>query len=387
MMNFGHERPYANAENFLEPAHRWPGSPAIAHVLIGASLASGIGGIVDARSQQQVTGLEQRVDGDQVTIDRLQKELNRATTIAEGATGLPEGSVQGQWLDDVSEIPVTNREPVSAENRERLRAATVKIIKHSRDSEEWIGNCSATMVSYEQETYVVTARHCMSPQGGKGGGKGAVPDAIDITSHDEFIYAVVPPDQGSDPAGAAPVEQISVTTVGDWALMKVNFDGSSVDPANAIPANDYINQRPDPGLNTVEFSMPQAANGGVVAGDGVYLGSIKDPSDTSRYIDLVGLTNAETPAEDACNYGGSGSAAMLSNGRLLGPLSVRNNISYAPGAPDNPPDNRQSAGINRWQFEASLNLNMSEFTTVCGYSSADSSTIPKLVSGFGTFLN
>jgi hypothetical protein len=275
---------------------------------------------------------------------------------------------------------------VTEQERAMLRASTVKIVDRPKgvDGAAWFDVCSGLKVSVGGADYAVTSSHCFDKESGvkkefPSHANGADPSTApnrpqtqnitDMLSHDFGVWTVGSDGMEVQDAGkTAPVSAVSISGDRDFALLKIDESAPESAAFDALPAAPYeagLSKAPIPGAEAAVFSLPDSNGGQIVAGKGYYLGRIKDPGDAAKEIDLVGI-DPDTPADDACNFGASGSVAVIGGGYMTGPLSIRNNISNPPGS--NGGDGTSNDINNRQAMADELNLDLSKFPTVCGYS-------------------
>lgn len=320
------------------------------------------------------------------------KELKRVAAITGSLAGADKETILGTSLRSVESLPGYGQK-VTHEQYERLRAATVKIVSRYKGAaipSVWSENCTGTKVRIEGQDYVATAAHCFGEESsrymGKGGG-GPQAETIaknfsDVTNKE---YAMVDPSHdpvNRDEHPIALFSGLSISLVGpDWALLKPTFIDEQFQSAfEAIPALTYTSEsHRKPGEQVALYGVPAANDNYPVPGFGVYLGRVPSDTDTSIFVDLVGI-RAHSPSQDACNFGASGSHALFADGYVTGPLALRNNVSNTKVA--NPGDDPQIGIDNRLQFERELGIDMSSFETVCGFAAPLPDTLSSLVAGF-----
>lgn len=336
-----------------------------------------------AQSTAQIGHLQEQLADREQLEDRL---LNGAALLS-GLT--PEQIAEAKYVRP-EYLPGARRE-VSPEDAEALAESLVKIYKRDRSSPDpnaWEESCSGNLITYGGTEYVVSAKHCFIPGSGGKGGPPAVP-TFDITATYKYEYMAGLP--GQDPNVApegAPIEGISVTDSGDWSLLRIGWSENDLSSREPIDIEKRSIKFPQPGESVVVYSMPAAAEGDIVRGEGVYLGTIPDPTSDMGVVDFVGISNAETPKVDACNFGASGSLAVMASGYVTGPASYRNNLHYEPGSPDNTGDLPQSALRIKLLQEYALGIDTSSFNTVCAYTTNNFMTgqrdkIQALIEGYG----
>jgi hypothetical protein len=292
---------------------------------------------------------------------------------------------------------------VSAELRQKAKASTVQIGTQSKgaaDKSTWYQNCTATKMTYQARTFVLSAAHCFADDIPKHGGpEDAVmlPRAVNITSKATESYAIldptIPEHQRMSAEPLAFVTNIAINRSGDadWALLEVSQNEDSDRAFGDIPGlnlqntasgySDIIPKPPVEGQNTVVYSIPQSSGNTEIMEPGTYLGRVYggEIGYSSSYLyDLVGI-NPEDPTEDACNYGASGSQAVLADGTTTGPLAWRNNIGYPNGTREPVDGTAQHTRTDRLKIEATTGINSDQFSTVCIYSAAQPDTIGSLI--------
>ena len=256
------------------------------------------------------------------------------------------------------------------------------------DTGPWQYMCTATKVQDDGTSYILTASHCFGDELPKKGG-GLLPTAENITPILSDDYAILDPTLGFDERTTNPmavVNNVALDPSGytDWALLSVTATPPSpsrnFDSLPALDLRKSVSLVSDP-LKLEEqvykpvkvYSVPQDSGFKEVAATGQYLGRAFSPeiSGGSTQLDIVGINfSPDTKESDPCEYGGSGSNAVFSNGAITGPLSLRNNIGYGPNNEAGDPNtttNQQSI-VNRLDLEQLLGIDLSGYQTICGYS-------------------
>lgn len=303
---------------------------------------------------------------------------------------------------------------------DKLKASTVEIASRLKidfggsPDGGWSPNCTAVKVFIpgQKDPYIMTAAHCFGYITGVG--SGAFTDSLNpknkaenFTNVSPYEYAVLDPSTDFNNRFALPVatiDKISIDTDNkDVALLhavatavspKASYHGiRRFMDVPAIPLK-VIEKAPIQGTPVALYGEPQANNFEPIVGTGVYLGRIsyssaRSPSGSNvpavyRQLDLVGI-NPPGPQEDNCNYGTSGSMALLPNGTLLGNLSFRTSHGYGPDQEMQPPDSLDFDNYWRSIWEEELNVKLGDFAVICGYTVMDSSTPSDLIEGYRHF--
>lgn len=274
---------------------------------------------------------------------------------------------------------------VTADERAMIRASTVQLVERQKAGGDkvWLNSCTGLKVQIGSAVYVLSARHCFTPyldvaalfpSHGNSADPFVAPDlhqvqnvTNDLTS--EFGIAVVDANGVVDPGQAMPVVSVAVQYYPDVALLRVGqATGSAAAAFAAVPSIDYlagIAGKPAAGAATDVFSLPTAGGDLLIEGSGYFLGQISDPSDPAMQIYLVG-TNPGSPGQDACNFGASGSVAVIAGGVLTGPLTIRNNI-VNPAGSNGSDDPVRDKGLRTLMTDQLGGMDLSGFNTLCGY--------------------
>lgn len=306
--------------------------------------------------------------------------VERLAELAATGAGVTKEQALGVGLTVVEDLAGFGSR-VSEADKAEIQDATVKIYSRPKDASAWWSEkCTGLKVIIDQASYIATAGHCLTFQ--KGGGKGGLPDdfkAVGVTGNVAEDYAVQKPAGGVILTGFEPVESISTGVNADWALFRL----ANPNAFSNIQGVDYqrmTSYRPNRGEEAIIHGIPTDRTEAYVEGRGVYLGSIAAGNKLTAYdqsLAIVGLTDADSGSEDACNYGSSGSAAAFASGRISGPLAYRNNIGY-----DNGSEDTADGGVRLEQrliIERELYIDTSRFKTLCGFSEADTSVAQELV--------
>lgn len=361
---------------------RWSKTAGRAALAAALTVSTATVGHIKADSDNKsarIEALEQQL----VEKDKHDRRLERVASIAAALTRSDTEAVLGENLVAVERLEGYGKK-VSQEQRNSLEAATVKVVKRQKASTEpWQPNCTATKVRVDGNIYYATAAHCFMPDLTTMGKGGAVnePEAVNITDATTHDYAIISIKGENNNQPIAYMDAVSMNIQGnDWALMRApeNIIGYA-DKMASLDLDTRI--LPTPGQEVALYSAPQANEHQAVSATGIYLGRIADPHQPNRHLDMVGLDNIDAPNLDACNYGSSGSMAIMAEGYVTGPLAVRNNTTYGLGKPRQAADDAAAGGRYRLEYEKALGIDSSRFTTVCGFSVAYTSTVPALVEG------
>ncbi len=315
----------------------------------------------------------------QQQLKQQQAQSKRMGEILGNLTGVDSKVVSGQGLTSIDKLPGYGQ-PVSPELRRKLQSATVELgIRPKGTNAAWQPFCTAVKVSDGQTNFIVTARHCLNdsinfPQKGS-----PLPAAENVTSLLTSDFAVLDPNLSLAERVARPlasINNVAIDTTGtaDWAILKpaansqtTNFSEQS--PLHISDVLAYDNAfRPLPGSDVALFGLPQISGFEPVIGTGKYIGRMFiNGAHFSGWYDFVGL-HAQTPQADNCQFGTSGSVAMFNNGHLSGPLSFHDNLGYGYSHKIISGDNLKVEQQDYLDYEQMFNIDLQNFTSVCGYS-------------------
>ena len=307
-----------------------------------------------------------------------------------------------------------NRLRHKPEQFNQLKTSTVQIIRRfwnqEKNSPGWEPSCTAVKVSIpgQSEPYIMSAAHCFSELTGVR--TGAFTDmsspqnkAENYTDLGPYQYAVADPNAGLDERLQQPTALITGILIStdnrDTVLLRAGGEINNSDTPNvrhyadipAIPLK-IAEMPPLQGTPVILYGQPKANNFESIVGLGTYLGRvwITEPvlshgganvPATRRPLDLVGI-NPTDSKNDNCNFGTSGSMALLPNGRLLGNLSVRATRSYSSPEKNQDFDRPDYDVYWRPRWEKQLNVDLGSFAVLCGYTVMDSKTPHDLLDGF-----
>jgi len=298
-----------------------------------------------------------------------------------------------------------------------LRDSTVEIVYRNLNTplgqapDQWHPSCTGVKVSIpgQQGSYVMSSAHCFVELTGIR--TGAFIDTVqpfnaaENFASSDIQYGIADPgdtdlnDRLATPSAVA--DNISISTAGkDTALLHVNAVPipqealprvRSFAEIPAVPLN-IAEERPVQGTPVALYGESQANNFEPIAGTGIYLGRVwiseganrsigSDQPVTYRQLDLVGIQPTDLQ-NDNCNYGTSGSMALLPNGTMLGNLSMRSNNGYGPQKVIYSPDSIIFDNYWRPIWEQELDIDLSAFPTICGYTVMDKDTPEGLLKGF-----
>jgi hypothetical protein len=339
---------------------------------------------------------------------------------AEHSTAAGKREAAKSKLRDPHELPGL-RTHLGQETLNKIKNSTIEVgyrpkanPSFAESGGNWQPNCTGVKVSLpgQKDPFIMTAAHCFGNI--TGAYYGVFKDthnpknrAENFTALSPVDFAILDPDEidlnqrMSQPV--AIIDGISIDTDNkDVALLHpVPQLKSPIDSITsqgirnfadipAIPLS-VAEKAPVQGTPVALYGEPQAGNFEPIAGTGVYLGRVwydtpKSPGSGSdstvrRQLDLVGI-NPPTPDKDNCNYGTSGSMALLPNGKLLGNLTLRTSHGYGADKRMQPPDSQDFDSFVRPQWELALNVKFDSFDTICGYTVMDASTPRELVDGF-----
>jgi hypothetical protein len=295
---------------------------------------------------------------------------------------------------------------LDAEQVAALRGATVKIGFRYPDAEHpqpWTDNCSGLKIDVDGRSYVLTARHCLEmeldtwslfPLFEFRDFYADRPDVLEqmplylharnVIRQTDTEFGIASLDANGFPdhtRPTAPVNAISLRYYPDVALLGIDESSPAAAAFDALPAIPYaagLGPHPVPGSPVRMFGMPEASGNRQVAGSGVFLGEDQIPTDGRRGY-YVGI-KAASPASDACNYGASGSVALIAGGTFTGPLSGRSNGDNPAGSNGN--DDPAVMGAERDAISRMLGRDLAQFPTICEYTALDRHVLADLVAGF-----
>jgi len=316
------------------------------------------------------------------SVSKRQTELERLANAAEGVAGMPLNTPRDKGIRDIHVLPGYGQ-IVGKSDQSLFRESVVRILRKPKTSSpgEWKDDCTGLKVEIDNQPYVATARHCVTYKAPSPLPKRST---VNIANATMMEYGVRPADVNEAPIAVADGVVMDIGT-GDWALLRVA--GYSNTTYNSIPAvRDYpqriTNRSATVGQSTYGYSLPGAAHGKPVSGNGIYLGTAPSPDDMSGPLfDIIGLPGPLKPGTDICNHGASGSAEVLSSGYITGPLSYLNNTGYVQPDEIKKPYNQAFDAQMRSQFEKELHVDLGTFSTVCLYGTVALHTLADLVSG------
>ncbi|HSX46816.1 MAG TPA: hypothetical protein VLF87_02405 [Patescibacteria group bacterium] len=389
-----------------KPAKRRPHPilKIIASVTAGATFGAGAVGVVrqvetNNEHKRDLSALTHKVDDLDQQLSTLresaqrQSDLNdRLAQILANQTGESKDRVTGATLKQLHELPGYGF-AVSPELRGQLQASTVKIGVRAKNDENgvWRETCTGVKVSDGDQTYVLSASHCFSPDAPTKMGISQKPLVLDISATSSNEYIILDPQSGTANQANAPVASVSGVAIdlsggSDWALLKAVGNGAGsariYDQIPSLPLGQFImsEQTPVPGESVGLYSLPAANNNLPVAAEGIYLGRTPGaplgyPAD---FIDFI-ATPAPDVRQDACDYGASGSAAVFTGGNFSGPLYGRNSIGYSDGSIE-PGDAGHDNLKQRLDIEQTLGVEIPSDMDVCAFSTTSVSipTVPSL---------
>jgi len=367
---------------------------------IGAALIVAAGAYAYASKSNQASSLEKQINRLEQSESKLQRQFNDSNANISRLLNQNPGFIDGSLFNKTIK-PTTGHVAPAIVNLHK--DAAVELLERPKDSDSsWAPLCTADKVSLGGLSYVLTANHCFGSQENlpeKGGGPDlSFPAAINITSSLSEQFAVGAPTKTSyPPAGKTAANwnvyglvsgvAVDESRDADWAMVSVrptkafkSLPALNLNHAPVVEQNDKgtsgAGQLGYVGEPASLYSMPGANGSRPVEATGTYLGEI-GPSGygTSLLYEVVGI-DPSVPSDDSCNYGSSGSVAILSNGNITGPLAERNNIGYGYYDTFFSPDSPQADESDRVVIEQELgNLNLSKFSTLCLYSEPVSTAI------------
>lgn len=333
-------------------------------------------------------------------LDEQGAQLDREAAIAGRLSGVDRDVISGKGLGKASDLPGFGT-IVSADQREKLADSSLKIIKRNKGSnDEWQPWCSANKVIIDGTAFVETAGHCFEEQGriiipGKGGPEDLAYDIAPLSTADYAVVAPQPEAAQTYPAALLPLAYASGITINlggtDVALIKPDTQSRPVATDGGVTRFDELTAldspqslgAPTPGQEVALQGMPTASGHVRVQAVGINLGRASF-SDHYGFLEAVGVRDITSPGQDPCSYGSSGSQGWLADGHRTGPLSRRNNNTFAER--ENPGDSPRLDQENRLKLEQQLHLNLGEFSTVCMFEIADSTILTALVKAMGHYL-
>ena len=343
-----------------------------------------VAGIALLKGAQFEADQAQKLKSVQQELADKEHSLDRVTDFVADQAGVGKGVVTGESLHLVNSLPGIEK-LVSPEQRQLLEASTVKIAKRVKDSNsEWFESCTATKVTNGSESFILSAAHCFSSDMASSGGKGAVPDVLNMTELSSYEYAVFLPSKEPGLATGEPIARSSRLVIdfsgrADLALMRVDTS-ADFDDIPAISLEDFtsVNKSPNLGEQVALYGVPGSSGNVPITATGTYFGRVTGGAlgSPNQFIDLVGI-DPSLPAEDACNYGASGSSAVFADGSVTGALTIRNNIGYETGMKQ--PEDIHSSQY-RLMIESLTGLDLGEFTTICGFAVPDEQSFAVLQS-------
>lgn len=312
-------------------------------------------------------------------LTKEQQELSRVSNIASRLIGVPKSELAGKNLRPVSELPGYSYE-ISRETRDSLLNSTLELLSRNKGDEgPFRPLCTATKVNYFGHVGVLTAGHCVNLEDNINAGQvdGWPAQNIFDSSSQEFAVSVA-----GDSYPIATATGLAYTPSGDldFAFLPMQPDTKGSTPASSqfdeLPSVDLSKAKgtPLPGEQVALFSDPQANNFHPVVETGRYLGVARanavDESgkEFSAEVYVVGIDPSNAKS-DSCNYGSSGSMAIGANGFFFGPLSWRQNVGYKSGDISQSiiDDPTVSEKDRITLLEAQLGIDLSQFSTICGY--------------------
>jgi hypothetical protein len=322
---------------------------------------------VDAQTAQQARTANR--------LDRLKKLINKENSVTND-------ELSGKYLGRVEDLPaygqrVTNDIAAIAAN------ATVEIgVRRRHGNGKIVPHCTATKVQDDKgNVYVSSAAHCFADPKAKASDPPG-PHALNVTESQPVTYHILNPLEPLERRLRMPlatVSQVAVDRSGnnDIAILKANatdYAGAYArwDNIPAVPLGQFTaitgGPKPIAGAEVAIFSVPAANNFSRMQARGVYLGRIVLAEDApSKVVDVVGI-NPGSPDEDVCNFGASGSSAIVSNTVVLGPLVERQNIGYGPNAIfQGDHDHPKVSLSSRVARESQLGIDTSQYATLCGF--------------------
>ncbi len=327
-----------------------------------------------------------------------------------------------------AELPLTNDETqphlktikelagfgleVTAKQRQQLKNSTIKLDAINKSNLSIHSSCTGLKIIANSLPYIITAGHCfryLDPSiEGWINSRSPQTEALDFLNPttNNYRFRIHDP-TGSTYATIAEVQGISIPEGRDYALLSIDPNSIVKPPPDANkagPVPRYFDQIPrlaykaafaEPlaGQEAAVYSVPDANNDLAVAETGIYLG--RTSPNLKKYIKLppnelfdVVAIKTSAPKNDGCQYGSSGSAAILADGHILGPLSERFNLGYGPRHKIYPPDSSLIFQKHFWRnIENDLGVRIDDpsFRTLCFYNVPSRETIPVMLTGFGHY--
>ena len=270
--------------------------------------------------------------------------------------------VFGNHLRPITELPAFNL-PVTAEQKQELLDSTLKIYLRGPDN-SLVGMCTAEKVRYEDKTFIMSARHCLT----NGSYSWTSPQQFEFYDPKTIPNTVYP---------VARARQIILDAgQGDYALFEVDANSDPVPSFSQsrtydeVPALAY---RPDfspdlPGMQEALSGAPNSNNNHPTPGTGILLGRVTDIYNR-KYDDTAVKASANAVP---CNPGSSGSIEESADSHNSGPLSAVSNLS------------KDQAPVWRAvEDKLRVSINTKKFNYLCFYSTKQKKDFDKLVSGLG----
>jgi hypothetical protein len=324
---------------------------------------------------------------------------------------------QGVYLRDAYELPAFelpgfDRE-VSRKQEMELANSTVKILRKLKnpgqyDHAGWLETCTGNIIKLSgykgPEIIISTAAHCDSTTGKKSGANfnTAFAPAVDLLDSSLYDFAIADPMENNidtPKTVIARVKRMSVNQRGaDITFMSAEPTDERQPGQNARliksikPLKIKTNNNPILGQEVALASAPAAANNRLIKDKGIYAGmyTLYNEFGKPRKVAIVAI-NPFSPEEDVCNFGGSGSGAIMADGTTLSSLSIRVNTGYPNHELQyNDVYSYDSEGnlktSNPSSFKAKverkLRVDLSSYSTICGYSVATNKTFGRMMKGF-----
>ena len=242
-------------------------------------------------------------------------------------------------LRQINQLPGYGQE-VSRAQRVRLSNATVNIMRrlkpvHGNKPGKWEYGCSGAVVRYGKKRFVTTASHC-DPKFNRIFGSYVNNNqwpAVNSSRHSSYDFAISDP-KYKKPNIIGTVVDSSMSMRGDdLTLMKIKPVSDTklrkgARRFNNIKPLSISNSKriPKPGQEVALSGAPSTNNKRIVNMTGTYLGRYRIVNEDGKFrsVAAVGI-NPAFSRFDACNFGASGSSAILSDGTVLLSLSKRYN--------------------------------------------------------------
>ena len=328
---------------------------------------------------------DQQIHSLQTQNKQQNDELQRVGRYMSALNNVDTQTLLGKSLLPIKRLPGYGT-PVDPQAKAEFIKSAVKVVYQPKHAEfKYVAaSCTGTKVLVNNQPRVLTAQHCFESENeqifpGKGGDTGAL-DYINITAAAKDIYGVATNEKPvSQLTPYQPATAIAEDFTGrtDWALLRIKPGNPHFDAIPAIPIEQMLHTSPISGHEVALHSMPEASGDKPISATGIYIGQLASTENSNRNIDYVGI-NPSRGDKDTCNFGGSGFSALFQAGQVSGPLSTRSTLGYGEAMRIDQPDSGEAGVMERLHLESEFKLDLSEFTTICGFSAPEPQTVQKL---------